>query len=320
MSLTDRLKSLVTPAAQPDEPPAPFVVGVARSGTTLLRLMLDAHPELAIPPETHFIPKVAKAMGELPKTVGEGEMRRRALAEITGHRRWPDFGLDARELDRRFDHTEPFNATNALRAFYRLYAEKQGKPRWGDKSPSYVRRMRRVHAVLPESRFIHLIRDGRDVALSQLEVHHGNDEVAAVAAEWVEGIEKARRVGARIGDAYMEVRYEDLVADPQPILERICGRIGLEFDSGMLEYHRGAEERLAETVRDLSRGEGAAVTAEQRAAQHRNVSKPPQRERAGRWRKDMSATQRDAFEEVAGVLLADLGYDVGTGQVSDAQA
>jgi hypothetical protein len=298
-------------APDADQPPAPFVVGVARSGTTLLRLMLDAHPDLAIPPETHFIPKLAKALGELPKSVGEDELRRRALTLLTEHRRWPDFGLDPQELERRFEEAEPFEATNALRAFYGLYAEKQGKPRWGDKSPSYVRRMRRVHAVLPESRFIHLIRDGRDVALSQLEVHHGNDEVADVAAEWVQGIEKARNAAGRLGDdAYLEVRYEDLVEDPQPVLERVCAHTELDFDPAMLEYHRGAEERLAETVRDFSRGEGAAVTAEQRAAQHANVSKPPQRERAGRWRKDMSAEQVAAFEDVAGPLLADLGYEL----------
>ena len=310
MALSERLRTLLRPAPEPDQPPAPFVVGVARSGTTLLRLMLDAHPQLAIPPETHFIPKLAKALGELPKSVGEGELRRRAFALITEHRRWPDYGLSERELERRFDHVEPFTATTALRAFYGLYAEKQGKPRWGDKSPSYVRRMRRVHAVLPESHFVHLIRDGRDVALSQLEVHHGNDEVSAAATEWVEGIEKARRIGGRIGDAYMEVRYEDLVADPQPVLERICERIELDFDHAMLDYHRGAEERLAESVRDMSKSGGAAVTAEQRAAQHKNASKPPQRERAGRWRKDMTAEQREAFEAVAGGLLADLGYEV----------
>ncbi len=129
-------------AAEPDQPPAPFVVGVARSGTTLLRLMLDAHPELAIPPETHFIPKVKS--GRAAEAVGEGEMRRRAHEVITEHRRWPDFGLDADELRAPLRRrTEPFNRRDALRAFYGLYAGKQGKPRWGDKSPGYVRRMRR---------------------------------------------------------------------------------------------------------------------------------------------------------------------------------
>ena len=290
--------------------PAPFVVGVARSGTTLLRLMLDAHPEMAIPPETHFIPKLAKALGEeaLDTTA---ERRRCAFELITEHRRWPDFGLDAAELERRFEQIDPFTSTEAMRAFYGLYAEQQGKPRWGDKSPSYVRRMRRVAAVLPEATFIHLIRDGRDVALSQLEVHHGADEVGEAAEDWVAGIEKARKGARHLNeDAYLEARYEDLVAEPEPVLRRICNHVDVEFDPAMLDYHRSADDRLSETVREFSRGEGPAITAEQRAAQHANVSKPPQTDRAGRWRNDMSPEQVTAFEAVAGDLLADLGYEL----------
>jgi hypothetical protein len=292
-------------------PLAPFVVGVARSGTTLLRLMLDAHPALAIPPETHFIPKLAKALEE-PVPGGEDELRERAHALITGHRRWPDFALDAGELRERFDAASPFDAGAAMRAFYGLYAERHGKPRWGDKSPSYVRRMRRVQAVLPEARFIHLIRDGRDVALSQLEVHHGADEVTQAARDWTARIEKARKAARRL-DGYLELRYEDLVADPEPLLRRICALCELDFDPAMLDYHRGAEERMAETIRDFDRGGrgGPAITAEQRAAQHAHVSKPPQRERAGRWRRDMAPEQVAAFEAEAGRLLADLGYDLG---------
>jgi hypothetical protein len=297
--------------AAPDHPPAPFVVGVARSGTTLLRLMLDAHPELAIPPETHFIPKLAKALEETP-AASDNERRHRAHTLITDHRRWPDFGLDPDELSRRFATTEPFDAGAAMRAFYGLYAEQHGKPRWGDKSPSYVRRMRKVHAVLPEARFIHLIRDGRDVALSQLEVHHGADEVTQAASDWVAGIEKARKASRRV-DGYLEVRYEDLVDDPEPLLRRVCELVKLDFDPAMLDYHREADERMAETVRDFDRGQGGgtAITAEQRAAQHANVSKPPQRERAGRWRRDMTPEQLAAFEATAGPLLKDLGYELG---------
>jgi hypothetical protein len=293
-----------------DQPPAPFVVGVARSGTTLLRLMLDAHPELAIPPETHFIPKLAKALEETP-AASETERRHRAHTLITDHRRWPDFGLDADELSERFAAAEPFDAGAAMRAFYGLYAEQHGKSRWGDKSPSYVRRMRKVQAVLPEARFVHLIRDGRDVALSQLEVHHGADEVTQAAGDWVAGIEKARKASRRL-DGYLELRYEDLVSEPEPLLRRVCELTELDFDPAMLDYHRDAEERMAETIREFDRGAGGgtAISAEQRGAQHANVSKPPQRERAGRWRREMSPEQVAAFEAEAGALLADLGYEL----------
>src|SRR3954454_2013220 len=108
--------------------PAPFVVGIARSGTTLLRLMLDAHPELAIPPETHFLPQVVRAERNGADTDG-------LIGVITEHRRWPDFGLDEGELRARAGDS---GASGVLRAFYGLYAEKEGKPRWGDKSTNYV--------------------------------------------------------------------------------------------------------------------------------------------------------------------------------------
>lgn len=284
-------------------PPAPFIVGVARSGTTLLRLMLDAHPDLAIPPETHFIPKLIKACEE------EGDPHRRVFELLTTHRRWPDYRLDAEELRVRLDGIQPLTAGDALRVFYGLYAEQQGKPRWGDKTPSYVRKMRRVASALPEARFVHLVRDGRDVALSQVEADFGPDRVADAARDWVNGIGKARRQARRV--PYLEIRYEDLVADPEPPLHRVCEFIDLPWNPRMLDYHRGAEERMGEVNRDFERGEGPAIPAAVRARRHTRVAEPPQRERAGRWRTDMSAPDRQAFEEIAGDLLAELGYEVG---------
>ena len=308
MPLPSPLRALKRRRQASAHPPALFVVGVVRSGTTLLRLMLDAHPALAIPPETHFIPKLAKALDEQPGATPD-ERRAAAQALITGHRRWPDFGLDPDELWRRFEAAEPFDAGAAMRAFYGLYAERQGKSRWGDKSPSYVRRMRRVQRVLPEARFIHLIRDGRDVALSQLDVHHGAEQVSEAAADWVGGIEKACQAARRV-DGYLELRYEDLVEDPEPLLRRVCELCELEFDPAMLDYHAGASERMAETEREMRHGE-REISAEMRAAQHANVAKPPQRDRAGRWCTDMTAEQRTAFEAQAGPLLAELGYELG---------
>jgi hypothetical protein len=282
------------------------VVGVARSGTTLLRLMLDAHPALAIPPETHFIPKLVKALDE----AGEGsDPHEIAFELITTHRRWPDFGLDAAELRRRFDRIDPLTAGDAMRAFYGLYAEQQGKPRWGDKSPSYVRRMRRVASALPEAHFVHLVRDGRDTALSQVEVDFGPDTVAEAAQQWAAGIAKAKRQAKRVR-RYMELRYEDLVADPEPGLRRVCEFVELEWDPAMLDYHRGAGERMAEVTRDFERGSGPAIPAAVRAERHTRVAQPPQQSRAGRWRTEMPAVDREAFEAVAGDTLAELGYEV----------
>src|SRR5437762_313536 len=109
-------------------PPAPFIVGVGRSGTTMFRLMLDAHPELAIPPETIFRSQVRHSC-ELAS-----DSRAGFLENLTSHINWEDFHIRADSLKQRIAEVSPFNISDALRAFYQLYAERFGKPRWGDRS------------------------------------------------------------------------------------------------------------------------------------------------------------------------------------------
>jgi hypothetical protein len=290
-------------AGQANGVPAPFIVGVARSGTTLLRLMLDAHPDLAIPPETHFVPRVIKR-------VDGGAGAAEVASFLEQHPRWGDFGLDATELTRRLAALPAFDAGNALRAFYGLYAEGQGKPRWGDKSPPYVNRMARIQSVLGEARFIHVIRDGRDVALSLASVSWGPGEAAEVAQKWVDEIGKARRQAARKLDpgTYHEVHYEELVADPESVLREVAETIELPWDPSMLAYHERAGERMGEVERDFTPGGGEVISASERADQHALVREPPRSDRAGRWREQMSAEDRAAFEEIAGELLGELGY------------
>jgi Sulfotransferase family len=151
--------------------PAPFVVGVSRSGTTLLRLMLDAHPDLMIPAETHFVPMVANAVD---RAIEEGAptevVREQAMETMTGHPRWGDFRLDEADVRARMEQHDPLSAGDAIRSFYEACAALEGKPRWGDKSPPYTYKAGRIQKALPEAVFIHIIRDGRDVALSLGEV------------------------------------------------------------------------------------------------------------------------------------------------------
>src|SRR5687768_11829070 len=169
-----------------ERPPAPFVVGVPRSGTTLLRLMLDAHPELAIPAETHFVPDLIEA-GSAGRSAEE-------LCDlIVAARNWGDFALPEAALRDRVSATGQDDAAAVLRGFYGLYAELQGKPRWGDKTPGYVRRMSPIAKALPEARFVHLVRDGRDVLLSRRQRGMGAGKaVTETAVLWRKRIEGAR--------------------------------------------------------------------------------------------------------------------------------
>jgi hypothetical protein len=285
-------------------PPAPFVVGATRSGTTLLRLMLDAHPEIAIPSETHFIPDLIKAREK------HGASPERMLEMLTAHRRWGDFHIDPEELAERWAALPELTGPAAVRAFFKLYGEKQGNPeRWGDKTPGYVKRMREIQEYLPEARFIHLIRDGRDVALSILKQTFGPETIEAAAERWRGRVLRGRAQQPYLA-YYMEVRFEDLVLDTEGQLRRICDFIELEFHPAMLGYHETAEERLKEKARELPRGKGRdPQSAERRLKSHEKTFQPPNPALVGGYKQKMTPADQAAYEALAGDLLLELGYE-----------
>ena len=292
--------------------PAPFVVGVGRSGTTLLRMMLDAHPQLAMPPETHFANPLIQASGKLRFSPAAAA---RVIVKDE-RRRWKDFGLEESDLIARFEAIEPFNTSDALRAFYELYAAKHGKPRWGDKTPDYIRKMKKLQKTLPEARFIHVIRDGRDAGLSQNAriAKRGKSPIPAreMARRWRKKITKSQ-LDAQDVEHYLEIRYEDLIDDTEQVLRRICAHVELDFDPAMLSYHERAGERLQEMAGALPAKKGRPEReAGERVAAHAMTTKPPDAERVAVWKREMSAEENAEFEEMAGYLLDDLGYETAT--------
>jgi hypothetical protein len=144
--------------------PMPIIVGSPRSRTTLLRFMLDSHPEVSIPPETGFL-----VLGS--KLRGRGDKLRkkffRGIITFSGKApAWPDFEISEESFRASLSEINPFIIPEGYRVFYRLYAERFGKFRWGDKTPLYCLELNTIRNILPEARFIHIIRDGRDAALS----------------------------------------------------------------------------------------------------------------------------------------------------------
>lgn len=295
-------------------PPAPFIVGVGRSGTTLMRLMLDSHPELAIPPETYFVPTLIQVARK--NRPASAETLLRAITEDT-HHRWGDFGLDADELRDRFERLPSPSPGGAIRTFYELYASHHGAVRWGDKTPLYLKRMNRIHSALDEAAFIHMIRDGRDVALSYSNRLRAMDPprepppIKKLARRWRRLIEHGRDLAAEL-PAYREVHYEQLVTEPERTLEEVCGFVELGFDPEMVRYHERASERLGEMARDLPAADGRRFRpGDERLRAHALATEPPRADRAGRWQTEMDPADVAAYESVAGDLLAELGYATG---------
>ncbi len=285
--------------------PVPFIVGVGRSGTTMLRLMLDAHPALTIPPETHFVPDLIDA-------IEGGATPEQAVEVMTAVRQWGDLHTEPAEVLERWRRLDRFEAGPALRAFYEIFPERMNKPRYGEKTPAYVKSMIKIESVLPEARFIHVIRDGRDVALSRWKRTLGDKQPAPasrVAGTWARRIRRAQRHGRKVRH-YIELRYEDLVTDTEPSLRRICEYLELDWDPVVLRYYEHAAERMAEMARDLPATDGKPTRpGAERMQAHAMTQKPPDPSAMYRWKQRMKPEDVDAFDAAAGELLAELGYE-----------
>ena len=284
--------------------PMPMIVGSPRSGTTLLRLMLDAHSELAIPPETGFLTLTNKL------TETADTLREKFFEQIVNHSSWPDFEIPHETFWDALTQITPFSLSEGYRTFYGLYAARHGKRRCGDKTPIYCRHLNAIRHVLPEARFIHIIRDGRDAALSlrQMWFSPGWD-IETQASTWRDCVLAARRAGVGHND-YMEVRYEDLVLNTRETLGQVCAHVRLNYEEGMLNYYKQATERLKEHKgRSLPDG-SPVITQEQRFEQQQRTTQPLDPTCVFAWKRTMNTEERKRFQLVAGDLLKELGYEV----------
>jgi len=252
----------------------------------LLRLMLDSHPSFAIPPESHFIPKLARAYGM--GAVDSGAVAREVVATQT----FAAWGLDPRAV---LEGASGSTLGEVVASIFVAYAEAHGKSRWGDKTPAYVLEMPVLSRLFDGSRFVHIIRDGRDVALSLRSVRFGPNDPMGAAAFWERRVRTGMHDGTVLGpERYREIRYESLIAEPEKELRELAPWLDLEYSPAMLGY----PEHVDEALRD------------HRRVQHEHESKPPA---AGvrDWRTQMSSEDVAAFEAVAGDLLDELGYERG---------
>lgn len=289
--------------------PMPFVVGVPRSGTTLLRLMLDAHPQLVMSPETSWLGGLIDHMTHAPEDrIGRVDMLMQAP-------NWGDMGIAPEALRALSEQAAP---ADFVRGLYRLYArrtpEKADVQRLGDKTPHNSLIMTKIASILPEARFIHIIRDGRDVAMSLKPLWFGPEKSPqAMASFWASRVLNARRQ-AQFLDHYMEVRFEDLVAEPTSVLSQIAEFIELPFDRKQLSYESLALVRMKE-LGDVKWAD-RTITAEMRRSVFQLTLSPPDTTRAERWRREMSMVDISKFESVAGDVLTSLGYPLLQGRQS----
>jgi Sulfotransferase family len=266
-----------------------FILGAQRSGTTMLRLMVNRHSRLAVPHESKFIlvfhPRLAR-YGDLR----EAANRERLLEDIQNHPAVRDGELvpdSAKVLKHRVE-----TYGDLVDAVMIEKARSMGKLRWGDKTPFYTPDIDVLWNIFPEARIVHLVRDGRDVAVSQKRMEWLGNSLPRLAADWRWKVTICHKVGSVRPDHFLEVKYEDLVRTPEPVLRRICEFLEEPFEPEMLRYHETAEK---------------AVPADS-IQWHKSSVRPPDETKIGVWGTELSKSDRIVFEEVAGDALDLFAY------------
>lgn len=264
-----------------------FVVGVPRSGTTLVSAMLAAHPRIAIAPETHFVSHFVHRDGGDP--VGGPADFHAFWADVVGGNWFADVGVAGAELkqrilqsDRRPDYRTIF------RHLLESYATKAGKVRCGEKTPDHERYIDLLKAWYPAARIVYVIRDPRAVAASMSQVPWRHGGVDRVAYRWRESIGRLHQY--EDDPCLLTVRYESLVSDPQGQLERLCRFLGEDYNPRMLAFNRHAEALIAGRP------------------WKKNARQPLNGDSLDRWRSVLTPSQVMLVEHIAGRAMEGQGY------------
>ncbi len=271
-----------------------FVVGCPRSGTTLLQLMLHAHRRIAIPPETRFVLTAywqRREFGDLSRA----ENRRRLARWIVDRpeTRFGDLGLDGEEMVRRITEG-PGTLGSAFGTVLRAYAERFGKPRWGDKRPAYVRNLDIILRLFPDAQIINVVRDGRACVASLKEMSWHTEDLYGTVAAWARAVDDARRAARRLdATQWHQLRYEDLVADPRAELTAICEFLGEEYDPAMARPSAVAD-----------------VAVPKFKTWHQRTRGPVTTQRVQSWQQRLTPEEIALCEAALGSRLRACGYDL----------
>jgi len=270
-----------------------FIVGSGRSGSTLLRLMLCSHSRLSIPPETWYLLPLVEYFS-IDRVLDAAEVDS-AVAMITQHYRWSDMKLDAQELRRRLSQVPPPRLRDIVEVIYRWHMEAEGKARWGDKTPIYIEILPQLARMFPGSQFIHLVRDGRDVAKSHQAAGWAGPWLHDNTREWTRALECHRRwASSEFRERILQVRYEELVLDTEATLRKICQFIGEKFEPQMLSWEGTVDQLVPERERHI----------------HTKLKRRIDPDSVARWKHEMSARELFVAEAFMGTHLTRVGYEL----------
>lgn len=283
-----------------------FILGNPRSGTTLLRLMLNAHSKLTIPPECGFLVWWHAKYKDWGKS-DSADMKQidGYITDLKTSKKIETWDLDYTLLKELIITSKPADYAELSSLVYTSYSLQKGKniKLWGDKNNYYIKHLDDLLDIYPEAYFIHIIRDGRDVACSYraLDKLQTNSpykpilpvEIKSIAEEWMTNILNITAFFNKINiKKKLTLRYEYLIDSPEKELTSICRYLGLTFDPGMLKYYEQENEP------------GQLIDWKKKTRE------APDSKNKNKYLSILSQYQLKEFNGIAGPLLTRLGYGV----------
>ena len=272
-----------------------FILGNPRSGTTLLRLILNAHPKIGVPPECGMI----QWWHEKYKNWGSDDTQEvdQFKKDILSSKKIEDWDQRRIQLDNLF--TLPLSSYAEV--FTKLYQSYTGKPIVGDKNNYYINHLELIGSIYPTSKYIHLVRDGRDVACSYKGIKELDQslkylpnvpfDIKSIADEWRENIINVDEFGKRLADNFYTIKYEDILVNPKEEIEALCDFLEVNFNHHTLEFHRTNDEPKS------------MLNWKQKTLQ------PLDEKNFGMFRNKLSEAEILVFNKIAGNQLKYYGYE-----------
>lgn len=270
-----------------------FIVGTERSGSNLLRLILNAHSRIHVPHPPHilkYFSPIEASYGDLSQDEHLRLLIRDVgrLLEVHIHPWEPPMDPEAVLREAR-----PRDLMGVFAAVYDQQLQHTGKARWGCKSTFVIHHLDRVVARFPDARFVWLVRDPRDVAASSRRSVFSPFHPYLTAQLWAEQQRLGDVALSRLGSAQVHLlRYEDLLAEPEPKIRAICDFLGEEFEPAQLAFNR---TEAAKKISQLSESWA-------------NASAPILSDNTAKYRGDLSLDEVRAVESVAGELMRRFDY------------
>ncbi len=278
-----------------------FIVGMPRSGTTLVRAMLSSHPRITISPETHYLSIWMKRFAHLD--VGCPQDFETFWRRLVQTEEFPHLDIDPDKTRERILGYGPVTHRTVFTGLMEEFAGKMNKPRWGEKTPGHYLHIDTLLEWFPEARIVYVLRDPRAVVSSMLAVPWAGRDTEEFVQQWLQCL---RIMGKWEKDERVHVvAYEQLVSDPEQQLRRMCRFLDEEYTPAMCD--RSQADLL------LDKRQGWAMRAIIEAL------KPLSRDSIGKWRSNLSAYQVAVIEHLTRREMLALGYEPITGRLTAAQ-